>query len=347
LKFEFQLLDATSAVLSTHTVPITVRPSVTYTKAMAEAAAVADRAWLNSAAGFLGVLTAAGGIAKRLADSVNAGTIILQPLTIRHDSAAHVTAALGGVPHPEETAYFAGATYAASPDTGTFIAATGAGAYSRLGGVLPTATPHMVAVNRTKDVAAGTKRAAAELVLLAVHEATHALDVQVAPDTAIEQEYKTEFRAYWNDGRFNAKTTKFDPELPAPGPRSDRARAIFELMYGNTTYKDIKPAYDTNPAFRRMVDNLLFPDGINLVLSPQLDALQALIGAGVVPNFAAFRNKVRAFVGQGPNPAPAVGVLNPSDRLAVRSSRAWRDLVESKVLVPAEAATIKSDLGIP
>jgi hypothetical protein len=324
-----------------------VRPSVAYNQVAAEAAAKADRTWLNSNAHFLASLTAAGGIAANLANSVKAGTIVLQPLTIRHDSAAQVTAAHAGVPHPEQTAYFAGETYAPSPDTGTFIAATGAGAYSRLGGVLATASPHMVAVNRTKDVAAGAKRGDAELVPLAVHEATHALDVHVAPDTAMEQEYKTEFRAYWNDGRFNAYPTKFDPSMPAPGPRSGRSRKIFEQMYGSATYPRVKPAYDGDPAFRRMVDNLLFPDGINIILSPRLDALQALISAGVVPNFATFRDKVRAFVGKGPNPAPAVGKLNAVEQAAVRNSRAWRDLVESKVPVPAEATTIKTDLSIP
>jgi hypothetical protein len=349
LVFEFQLVDAAAAVLDTKPVPIAVLPSAVYTQPAAEAAAHADRLFLNdpSAAGFVGLMTAAGGMNANLAGSVTAGTIILQPLTIRHDSAAHVTAARAGVPHPEETAYFAGDTYAAAPNTGTFIAATGAGAYSRLGGVLPTATPHMVAVNRTKDVAAGTKRPPDELMLLTVHESTHALDVQVPPDTALEQQYKTEFRAYWNDGRFSALTTKFDPALPPPGPRSKRSRAIFEEMYGSPTYRDVKPAYDGNPAFRRMVDNLLFPDGINIILSPRLDALQALIQAGVGASFATFRNNVQAFVGLGPNPAPAVGVLTADDRAAVASSRAWRDLVEAKVPGAANRAAIKTDLGIP
>lgn len=349
LDFELKVLASDAAtVLSTKVVHMSVLPSAVYNKAAAEASAHNDRLWLNdlNPGGFLHAMTAAGGTAARLAAAVHAGTIILQPLTIRHDSDAVVTAARGG-PDPNSTAYFAGDTYANAPNTGTFVAAAGAAAWSRLGGVLATATPHMVAVNRTKDVSILSRRAAAELILLTVHESTHALDLQVTPATALEQQYKTEFRAYWNDGRFNAKASTFDPTMTPPGPRAPRARAIFEQMYGSPTYPFMKPAYDGDPAFRVMVDNFLFPDGINVILSSRLDVLQGLVSAGTVGGVAAFRNKVRAFVGLGPNPPPPGGILDAGERAAIRSSRTWRDLLDALVATPAERAAIKSDLGIP
>jgi Domain of unknown function (DUF4157) len=228
LDFELKLLASDRAtVLDTKIVHIVVHPSAVYNQAAAEASAHADRLWLNNPnpGGFLNIMTAAGGTPARLAAAVTAGTIVLQPLTIRHDSDAAVTAARGG-PDPNLTGYFAGDTYAAAPNTGAFVAAAGAAAWSRLGAVLPTATPHMVAVNRTKDVSILTHRANAELIMLTVHETTHALDLGVAPATALEQQYKTEFRAYWNDGRFSTRPTQFDPTLTPPGPRAPRARNL-------------------------------------------------------------------------------------------------------------------------
>jgi len=349
LDFELKLLASDAAtVVSTKLAHMIVLPSAVYNKAAAEASAHSDRLWLNdiNPGGFLHAMTAAGGTAARLAAAVHAGTIILQPLTIRHDSDAVVTAARGGS-DPNSTAYFAGDTYTNAPNTGTFVAAAGAAAWSRLGGVLATATPHMVAVNRTKDVSILSRRAAAELILLTVHESTHALDLQVAPATPLEQQYKTEFRAYWNDGRFNAKATEFDPALTPPGPRAPRARAIFEQMYGSPTYPFMKPAYDGDPVFRVMVDNFLFPEGINLILSSQLDVLQGLVSAGIVGGFVAFRDKVRAFVGLGPNPPPPGGILDAGERAAIRSSRTWRDLIDVLVATAPQRAAIKSDLGIP
>jgi hypothetical protein len=348
LDFELKLLASDrTTVLSTKIVHIAVLPSAVYGKAAAEASAHADRLWLNNPApgGFLNIMTAAGGTPARLAAAVTAGTIILQPLTIRHDSDAAVVAVRGG-PDPNFTGYFAGDTYAPAPNTGAFVAAAGAAAWSRLGGVLATATPHMVAVNRTKDVSILSRRLDPELIMLTVHESTHALDLQVAPATPLEQQFKTEFRAYWNDGRFNAEPTAFDPTLTAPGPRARRARKIFEQMYGSPTYPFMKPAYDSDPAFRIMVDNYLFPDGINLILSPRLDRLQALISAGVVGGFPAFRNNVQAFVGLGPNPPPPGGVLDADDRAAVRSSRTWRDLIDALAATAPQRASIKVDLGI-
>ncbi len=334
-------------VVDTQTIPITVKPSVAYNQVAAEAAAKADRTWLNSPAGFLAALTAAGGTAKRLADSIKAGTIILQPLTIRHDSAAHVAGTHGGVPNPEETAYFAGETYAASPNTGTFVAATGAGAFSRLGGVLATAAPHLVAVNRTKDVAAGAKRPAAELIGYTVHEATHALDVQVAPDTAKEFAYKTEFRAYWNDGRFNALSHEVRRHHGGAGAALQAGAGD---LRGDVRQHDLQ---GREAGVRQQPG--LPPDGRQPAV-PRWDqhhpvaAARRLAGAGQRWRGAQLRDLPRQGEGvrrRRSGSGAGRGRADATERGAVRSSRAWRDLVESKVPVVAQAATIKSDLAIP
>jgi hypothetical protein len=140
--------------------------------------------------------------------------------------------------------------------------------------------------------------------------------------------------------------TTFRPELPPPGPKSCRARAIFsQQLYGNTTYPFVKPAYDNNTAgFRDAVDNYLVPDGINLIVSVRLEALRALIEAFTGAGFATLRTRVQGFMGVGA--APAVGVLSADERNEVQRNRAWRNLVDRN-FTPPQRALLKADLGIP
>jgi hypothetical protein len=70
----------------------------------------------------------------------------------------------------------------------------------------------------------------------------------------------------------------YDPTLTPPGPKSPRARAIFDHLYGSVTYPAIKAAYDNNTdGFRDEVDNTLVPDGINVILSGPLAELRRII----------------------------------------------------------------------
>jgi hypothetical protein len=266
---------------------------------------------------------------------------------------------VGGVPtpDPDQTAYFILAPYGPHPDpTHSFVDVAGAGGFQLPS--FPGIAGRLIVVNRTPDPSTNVKDAVGETILLAIHEAVHALDEIVGPASDIEQ-YRTEFRAYWTDGRHGPPDqaivpgqpeldARFDPSLPPPGPKSPRARKIFsDELYGSVTYPWVKPNYDRNiNQVREQVDAYLVPDGINLILSRRLEALRLLINAGVTPNFATFRGRVQAFFGAGVAPAPAVGVLDAGERDYIRGSRAWRDLVDAKV-GPANRAMIKTDMGIP
>jgi hypothetical protein len=195
-----------------------------------------------------------------------------------------------------------------------------------------------------------------DLQTLAVHESTHFLD----PDAITPiQSYKTEFRAYWTDGRFgppNLPTApnpgdfaaEFDPTIPPPGPKSPRANRIFREIYDDTVlYPYCKPNYDANTNhFREQVDSYLVPDGINLILSRQLDRLRSRFDVGVGAGFATFRTQVRAFFGVGP--PPPGGALSPDEKDFISRSRAWRDMVDNLAgATSAQKATLKNDMGIP
>lgn len=181
--------------------------------------------------------------------------------------------------------------------------------------------------------------------MLTVHEAVHKLDVRPAAGTDLER-YKTEFRAYWTDGRYDKLATSYDETLPPPGPKSPRARAIFDKLYGSVTYPFVKPAYDNNTAgFREAVDSYLVPDGINLTASMRLENLRATIDGWGGAGYDAFKAQVEGYMGIGA--PPAGGALTADDRAEITRQRAWRDLVERKLTVPAQRAEIKTVLGIP
>lgn len=362
LDFEVELIAADqTTILDTKTISMTVLPEVVYTRAQAIAAAVADDTHFhdNSATGLLGKMTALGGAPASVAAAINAvppaPRLNLRPLTVRHDSADYVNDVTGG-PDPAQVGYFVGTTYnIARPDSAhSFPDVAGAAAF-----FIPSGFgPRFVVANRTTDVAAGTQRSDDSLIRFIVHEAVHAMDVRPGAGSTIER-YKTEFRAYWMDGRFGppnlavcvpppgaCKDTTVDPSMPPPGPKSPRARAIFEHLYGSTTYPFVKPAYDNNTAgFRVAVDNYVIPDGINLIVSVRLESLRARINSFGGGGFAPFRTQVQAFMGIGA--PPAVGALTPDEQNEIQRNRAWRDLVNNKVVNPAQRSQIKADLGIP
>jgi hypothetical protein len=352
LTFRVEIMEPAAAgptVVSTNDVLINVQAGQVYTQVQAEAAATADDTFIHDVtpAGLIGIMRGHGGLDRNIADAIVAGTLHLRPLTVRHDSAAYVAAARMGVPHPELLGYFLGTTYATST-----VLEAGAAGFS-VGG----AGSGDIVVNRSLDVVAGTKRNDAEVIMFAVHEGLHNLDKRPASGTPIER-YKTEFRSYWMDGRFGPPNgapcggaagcldAAYDPTLPPPGPKSPRARAIFQVLYGSVTYSWVQSNYDDNTAgFREAVDNYLIPDGINLIGSLRLEALRALIEGWAGTGYPAFRASVQAFMGIGA--APAGGVLDPDDRNEVIRNRSWRDLVERKVADTTKQRQIKNDLSIP
>ena len=355
LSVEIELLAADrTTVLSAKSVAIPVLPEATYTHGQAVAEAIADHHHLhdNSASGLLGKMTAQGGVAANAARAINAGQLRIRPLTVRHDSAAYV-AAKTGAPNPALVGYFNGVWYlpAALNDPNSWAGVAGAGAFT-----LGTGSGEIV-MNRTTDVSTKAKRTDDELITLTIHEGVHAMDI---PDSGKPiEEYRAEFRAYWMDGRFgppdraictpadgpDCKDAVYNPKLTPPGPKSDRARAIFEVLYGSVTYPDFKAAYDNNTdGCREEVDNTLVPDGINLILSGSLSELRKVI-ENSHPWF--LRTKVQSFMGIGAPPTAPGAVLNADERQQIKSNRAWRDLIETKVSIRSLRAHILADLGIP
>jgi hypothetical protein len=134
------------------------------------------------------------------------------------------------------------------------------------------------------------------------------------------------------------QSTAFDPAMSGVGPRSPRARKIFNHMYGSPLYHFVKPAYDSNErGFRERADNYVFPDGVNLTLSAQLTALREEIerfdGTGFAARRAAISTKYAA--------------CGADDVGEVMRNRAWRDLVEAKFPAPAQRNQVKDALKIP
>ena len=359
LSIDVDLLDAAGAIVDTKSIPFTVLPEAIYPEAQATAAAVADNAHFHdaSAAGLLGKMIAAGGNAARVASAIQSGMLTLVPLTIRHDSAAFVRRKLGG-PDPSKVGYFAGTSYISLTGDNSFVDVAGAAAMSMpAGSSIAHIGRRLIVANRTTDVLAGTQRADDVLIMLIVHEAVHALDTR---DNSTLEKYKTEFRAYWMDGRFGppfqsacpappngCREARFDPTIPLPGPKSPRAKAIFDHLYGSVTYPFVKPAYDNNEAgFRTEVDNYLIPDGINLLVSERLEVLRGVIESFLGLRFNALRNRVQAFMG-AVAPAPAQGVLDAEERAFIANSRAWRALLDRKISSRTNRTLLKTDLGIP
>jgi hypothetical protein len=366
LDVEMRLLDATGGLVhgSARTQAIHVGPEATYTQAQAQTTWNEDEDFFHSSPGLLDIMMANGGDQARFADAVRppvgqAPLLTFHPLVIRHDSAAFVAQfnMVGGVPTPDpsRTAYFVLTPYGVHPDTAhSFVNVAGAGAFNIRS--FPGIAGRFIVVNRTADPSTNAKDPVDVTIQLALHEAVHALDEIIGPSSDIER-YRTEFRAYWMDARYGPPdqaivpgqpdlAARYDPDLPPPGPKSPRARKIFSELYGSVTYPWVQPNYDNNVNhFREQVDTYIVPDGINLILSRRLEALRVLIDAGVTPIFGTFQSRVQAFFGVGG--APAVGVLDPGERDYIRSSRAWRDLVNAKVSGLVHRNQIKNDMGIP
>jgi len=348
--------DDGKTVIATKTETFNVLDEVPFTQAEAEAQAVDDEAFYRSddpKKGLRGIMTNPAElkkvspnipevVARNAVEALRSGKVKMAALTERHDSAAYVTAKNSGKPDPSKVGYFAGTHYALRDDKNSFVNNAGAAGFSR--------SPGDVLVNRTTDVKTMQKRRDADIIMFTVHEAVHALDIEPDKNTWVEQ-YKKEFRAYWMDGRhgppdkgncagapLGCKETAYDPTLPPPGPKTPRARAIFEHLYGDNLYQYVKENYDKNTdGFRTAVDNYLVPDGINLIVSLRLEALRRAIEDWNGRRFTTLIDDVEA----------ALAKLDDNDRKEIVNNRAWRDLVERKVERKDIQGIVKSRMGIP
>jgi hypothetical protein len=322
-----------------------IQPGAAFNNAAVLAQLAADHTDLNSVApgSILATMAARGGQAQRISQAIQAGTILMEPFLIRADSAAYIRAhPAAGVTPSNRVAYLMGHP-AVADDHHTLVAVAGADAWRW--GRFPTS----IFINLTPSLAApGAKRAAGTIIDFAVHESVHVVDIRPHAGSTIER-YKTEFRAYWMDGGFDRRpgvgaapgplrSTAFDPSMDNRGPKSEKARAIFNHMYGSPTYDFVQPAYDANTLhFREQVDAFVVPDGINLLVSTRLENLRGAIEAYAAAGFAAHQANVRALY----------AATNADDKREITGNRSWRDLVERKYLVQAEQTAIKVELAIP
>jgi len=333
---EIRFSGASGPAFHTVNLPFSIDPNLPAPSGGDAAQIASDNAYLNTPIGTPGFLDHMSKSSNptwvRVANAVNSGALKVQTCMIRSDAATWLTA--HGRDPTSVTAYAMGAV----TDARTLVAAPGAAGW-RWGGAADT-----VFLNVTPR--AGSRRSFDEMGEFLAHEGIHAAD-RTEPGTF--GRYSTEFRAYWIMGTGAGLSTAFDASLDGVGPRSPRARAIFHHLYGSSTYPFVKPNYDANVhGFREQVDNLLYPDGINLTLSAHLTELRSEIESYSGSGYAAKKTAV----------ATKYAACAPDDRVEITNNRMWRNLVEEKftgiVVVPGspptverEAAQIKAMLGIP
>jgi hypothetical protein len=157
----------------------------------------------------------------------------------------------------------------------------------------------------------------------------------VAPGAQVARDYRIRFDARWDLARFSALAIDFDPALSSKGPRNERARAIFDELYG--AEPALKKAYDINSAgVRDLCDTYAHPEGANVLASPRIAALRARFnGAQIVANGTTHAGYVAFLAGVVPL---ALG-LDATDRAYIENSRAWRGIMERKVRGTTNAIT--------
>lgn len=313
----------------TSTFSFQIAAGKTFTDAQLMAIAVADNTELNDPATgkLLDTMINKGGQAKRTAESILAGVIKLEPLLLRPDSSAYVTTSGGN--SREEVGYLAGYSDLAAESLVGPPNAVGMRIHSRAG---------MVYVNRTLSIATKKTRPIKEMMDFVVHESVHLLDERPNPSGFIEK-YKTEFRAYWMEGDpvRDKLSTAFDPSMDNKGPKSAKARDIFEYLYFSTTYSFVKQQYDSKRDFREEVNRYIFPDGINLIVSVRIENLRKAVYAYAGTAFDVHKREITGLY----------GLTKPEDKTEISGNRMWQDLVEKKYTDPVELKEIKTILNIP
>jgi hypothetical protein len=275
---------------------------------------------------------------RRVEAAIAANVVPLEPMIVRSDSSQVVQNAKGD---PTLQVAYALGTLAPSD---TLIERPGWAGWQDWSGPA-------IYINRTPNPASPAPRSVEEMAMFVAHEAIHSVDDKPAgwqagnPD--VYDRYCMEFRAYWTDGRFEQLSTDRD-ETPPFGPKSPRANAVFRQIYDNYDYT--REAYDQNTnGFRQRVDNLVFPDGMNLIVSRGLNDLRDAI-----------RNAAGGFSVRYGRVSAAFAACSPTDKAEITRNRAWRDTVEASFnnyLEPVFGASpprmepavsqIKRMLGIP
>ena len=278
----------------------------------------------------------------RLAETIQEKVLILEPTLIRPDSAKYVRreyrAGREYYSHKEAVAYHLGHT--AVSRRNTLVGEPGAiGWYWNNSRFRST-----IFINLTPSMEhPGTKRDNKDIIELITHEAIHALDRGPGTKSTSDFEnYRSEFRAYWNEGNadIDKLSTAYDKTMDNRGPKSPRARAIFEHMYGNPTYPFVKKNYDKNKrGFRDKVNAYLFPEGINLIGSHRLENLRKEI--------AGYRGKTKKqFRDHFLYLAISTIFLSKDEINEIKGNRSWKKLVE-KTYWGKQEKEVKNLLKIP
>jgi hypothetical protein len=154
-------------------------------------------------------------------------------------------------------------------------------------------------------------------------------------DLELGDHYRAEFSARFGSARFASFSDDFDPLLNSFGPRTPRARAVFQGIYQLPVFQ---AGYDTDtpPGFRHLCDTLAGADGTNLIASPRLHALRLILDGRPItasssadPRYASLVAEVRQ----------RTAVLDAHDRWELEHAQAWRLAVERKVEGPSPEVT--------
>ncbi len=153
--------------------------------------------------------------------------------------------------------------------------------------------------------------------------------------------YKTEFRAYWADGRFDSKPDAYDPFLTGKGPKTPRSRAIFELLYGNKLlYGYVKKAYDSDTAFKAAVNAFVAPEGKTVQHPARLTLLHLFIQS-LKPG----RHEPARWTMIKPLFQLHRAMLQPGDGAYMKAQKDWQDLLKRQ-FVAEQLADVTRILGI-
>ena len=128
--------------------------------------------------------------------------------------------------------------------------------------------------------------------------------------------YRERFNRLWSQEPYGSMDTAFDATLTSKGPRTARSREIFERLYVEDA--ELREAYDQDKGgLRERIDTYVGPEGLNLINSPRLRALEQVFARFEPPvaggKFQEFKRAVAA----------AAGALDDEDRQAFNLSNEW------------------------
>ena len=159
----------------------------------------------------------------------------------------------------------------------------------------------------------------------------------VASPDIVKRDYRIRFDARWDSSRFSALKTEFDPHLDSKGPRSPRARVIFNELY--TTEPSLRQMYDANSGgVREFCDLYAGPEAANIIASPRLQDVRAMLDGPAIPATGTGDPAYTAFVA---TILPKAQALDANDRQEIQRSRRWRTAIEAKVHGPTSAVTLQ------